>query len=208
VVHNGVSSRFRPYAINATRAVLARHGLVHGCYFAAVGTLEPRKNLHTALAAHARLPAALRRAVPLVLIGIEGWLTGPLHAALSASLRDGSVRKLGYVPDDEMPLLMAGALALVYPSIYEGFGLPVLESMAAGVPVLCSTAQALREVAGNAALMCDPADTDGFAEAMQALIDDSALRGRLSAAGCARARNFSWRQTAEDTLDVYRQVLS
>jgi glycosyltransferase involved in cell wall biosynthesis len=208
VVYNGVSPCFRPYTADATRAVLARHGLLHGRYFAAVGTLEPRKNLHTALAAHARLPIAVRRAVPLVLIGVEGWLTGSLHAALGASLRDGTVRKLGYVPDHEMPLLTAGALALVYPSVYEGFGLPVLEAMAAGVPVLCSTAQALREVAGDAALMYDPADTDGFAEAMQSLIDDHALRTRLSAAGCARARHFSWRRSAEETLDVYRQVLA
>jgi glycosyltransferase involved in cell wall biosynthesis len=208
VVYNGVSPRFRPYSAEATRDVLTRHGLVHGRYFAAVGTLEPRKNLHTALAAHSRLPAAVRRAVPLALIGVEGWLTDSLHTALSASLKDGTVRKLGYVPDHELPLLTAGALALVYPSIYEGFGLPVLEGMASGVPVLHSTAQALQEVVGGAGLMCDPIDTEGFAEAMRALIDDGALRERLIAAGSARACHFSWRRTAEETLGVYRQVLA
>jgi glycosyltransferase involved in cell wall biosynthesis len=118
------------------------------------------------------------------------------------------VRKLGYISDDDMPLLLAGARALVSPSIYEGFGLPVLEAMAAGVPVLCSTADALLEVVGNAGLTRDPSDVDGFAEAMQSLIDDNALRERLIAAGSERAQQFSWRRTAEETLDVYRQVLA
>jgi glycosyltransferase involved in cell wall biosynthesis len=208
VIHNGVSPRFKPRTPEDTRVVLTRHGLVHGQYFAAVGTLEPRKNLHTALAAHARLPASVRRRVPLVLIGVEGWLTDSLHAVLSSSLKDGTVRKLGYVPDDELPLLTAGALALVYPSVYEGFGLPLLEAMASGVPVLCSTADALQEVAGGAGLMVDASDTVGFTDAMQALIDDRALRERLIAAGSERAQRFSWRRTAEETLDVYRQVVA
>jgi len=208
VVYNGVSPRFRPYGADATRAVLSGHGLVHGSYFVAVGTLEPRKNLLTALAAHARLPAAVRRAAPLVLIGVEGWLTDDLHAAFSASLKDGTVRKLGYVPDHELPLLTAGALAMVYPSIYEGFGLPVLEAMACGVPVLCSTAEALQEVVGEAGLLYDPADIDGFSDGMQALLDDGALRERLIAAGLARAGHFSWQRTADETLDVYRQIVA
>jgi alpha-1,3-rhamnosyl/mannosyltransferase len=208
VVHNGVSTRFRPRSSESTREVLTRHDLAHGQYFAAVGTLEPRKNLHTALAAHARLPASVRRRFPLILIGVEGWLTTALHLALEPGLREGSVRKLGYVSDDEIPLLTAGALAIVYPSVYEGFGLPVIEGMASGVPVLCSTAQALREVAGDAGIMRDPADVDGFTEAMQALIDDSALRGQLIAAGTARAHAFSWQRTAEETLAVYRQIVA
>jgi alpha-1,3-rhamnosyl/mannosyltransferase len=208
VVHNGVSNRFRPHSFHATHDVLTRHGLVHGQYFAAVGTLEPRKNLHTALAAHARLPANVRRKYPLTLIGVEGWLTHSLHAALEHGLREGFVRKLGYVSDDELPLLIAGALAVVYPSVYEGFGLPVVEAMASGVPVLCSTAQALREVAGDAAIMRDPADVEGFSDAMQALIDDGALRKRLIAAGSERARCFSWQRTADETLAVYRQIIA
>lgn len=208
VVHNGVSSRFRPHSSQATRDVLTRHGLVHGQYFAAVGTLEPRKNLHTALAAHARLPANVRRKFPLTLIGVEGWLTDSLHAALEHGLREGFVRKLGYVSDDELPVLIAGALAVVYPSVYEGFGLPLVEAMASGVPVLCSTAQALREVAGDAAIMRDPADVEGFTDGMQALIDDAELRERLIAAGSERARCFSWQRTADETLAVYRQIIA
>ncbi|MFM0142923.1 glycosyltransferase family 4 protein [Paraburkholderia sp. RL18-085-BIA-A] len=208
VVHNGVSTRFRPHSSETTRDVLARHGLVHGQYFAAVGTLEPRKNLNTALAAHARLPAKVRCKFPLTLIGVEGWLTDSLHAALDHGLREGFVRKLGYVSDDELPLLIAGALAMVYPSVYEGFGLPVVEAMASGVPVLCSTAQALREVAGEAAIMRDAADVEGFTEAMQALIDDGGLRERLIAAGSARARCFSWQRTADETLAIYRQIIA
>jgi alpha-1,3-rhamnosyl/mannosyltransferase len=135
-------------------------------------------------------------------------LTHSLHAALEHGLREGFVRKLGYVSDDELPLLIAGALAVVYPSVYEGFGLPVVEAMASGVPVLCSTAQALREVAGDAAIMRDPADVEGFSDAMQALIDDGALRKRLIAAGSERARCFSWQRTADETLAVYRQIIA
>ncbi|WP_179401939.1 glycosyltransferase family 4 protein [Burkholderia guangdongensis] len=208
VVHNGVSPVFAPRLPADTNRVLARYDLTHGNYFAAIGTLEPRKNLLTALAAHALLPKPMRMRVPLVLVGVEGWLTDALHAALEPSLRDGTVRKLGYVPDRDMPLVTAGALAIVYPSIYEGFGLPLIEGMAAGVPVLCSSAAALREVAGDAALVRDPADVDGFADAMRALIDDDALRARLIAAGTARARRFGWSRTADETLAVYREILT
>ena len=208
VVYNGVTERFRPHAREETAAALARYDLVHGRYFAAVGTLEPRKNLHTALAAHMRLPEAVRRAMPLALIGAEGWLTDSLHAVLAAMLADGTVRKLGYVPDQDIPALMAGARAIVYPSIYEGFGLPVLEAMASGVPALCSTAPALREVAGAAALFCEPVDVEGFTEAMRELIDDDALCARLGAAGVQRARQFSWSRAASETLAVYRKVVN
>jgi glycosyltransferase involved in cell wall biosynthesis len=208
VVYNGVSPRFKPRSFEETRNVLARYGLTHGQYFAAVGTLEPRKNLLTALTAHARLPVRLRRLVPLVLIGVEGWLTDSLHAALAPALKDGTVRKLGYVADDDLPILTAGALAIVYPSIYEGFGLPLIEGMAAGVPVLCSNAEALCEVAGDAAITRDPTDVDGFSEAMQELIEDDALRARLITAGKVRASQFSWQRTASETLDVYQEVLT
>jgi len=208
VVHNGVAPHFRPHSSDDTARVLTRHGLAHGRYFAAVGTLEPRKNLHTALAAHLRLPQAERRAMPLALIGGEGWLNDSLRGALSASLADGTVRKLGYVSDDDISALTAGARAIVYPSLYEGFGLPVLEAMASGVPALCSTAPALREVAGPAGLFCEPADVDGFTEAMRALIDDDALCARLAAAGVERARQFSWSRTATETLAVYRKVVN
>ncbi|MEI5999467.1 glycosyltransferase family 4 protein [Paraburkholderia bengalensis] len=207
VVHNGVSERFMPYTAAQTLEVMSRYELVHGQYFAAVGTLEPRKNLHAALDAHACLPMPVRRRFPLVLIGGEGWLTESLHAALATSLNDGTVRKLGYVPDEALPMLTAGALALVYPSLYEGFGLPVIEAMAAGVPVICSNAHALVEVAGDAGLFRDADDIAGFTEAMQMLIDDAALRALLVARGRKRAAGFSWQRSAEETLDVYRQVV-
>jgi glycosyltransferase involved in cell wall biosynthesis len=208
IVHNGVAPCFRPHSSAETAEVLSRHGLTHGGYFAAVGTLEPRKNLHTALAAHMRLPQAVRRAMPLALIGGDGWLADTLNTALSASLADGSVRKLGYVSDADIPALTAGARAIIYPSIYEGFGLPVVEAMASGVPALCSTAPALREVAGPAARFCDPTDVEGFTDAMRELIDDNALCARLGAVGLERAQRFSWARSATETLAVYRKVVN
>lgn len=208
VVLNGVSEQFTPKDSTQTHATLARHGLTHGHYLVVVGTLEPRKNLITALAAHARLPTAMQHAYPLVLAGVEGWLNDKLHAALRQPVSAGTVKLLGYVPDADLPTITAGACALLYPSIYEGFGLPPLEAMACGVPVLASRAGAVQEVVGDAGLLNDALDVDAFAQSMQCLIEDGTLRRRLAAAGLARARQLSWHRAVDETLAVYRGMLA
>jgi glycosyltransferase involved in cell wall biosynthesis len=119
----------------------------------------------------------------------------------------GRVTHLGYVPDADLPAIISGALALVYPSLYEGFGLPVLEAMACGTPVLTSNVSALPETAGDAALLVDPFSIPEIARALRAILTEPDLRVRLREAGLARARGFSWRRTAEGTLAVYRSVL-
>lgn len=207
VVHNGVADRFRPYADDALHTVLPRYGLLPRRYFMALGTLEPRKCLSTALLAHARLPAALRQHFPLVLVGSKGWLTGPLERALAPGVARGEVRLLGYVVDQDLPFLVGGAMATVYPSIYEGFGLPPLESMACGVPAICSDRSAISEVVEDGGVLLEPDDIDGFSTAMARAAGDDTWRAQLAEQGLQRAAQFSWKRCARETLAVYRELV-
>ncbi|HEY7063560.1 MAG TPA: glycosyltransferase family 1 protein [Chloroflexota bacterium] len=183
-------------------AVRARYAL-DGPFVLYVGTLEPRKNLDTLLRAFARLGAA--HPARLVLAGPRGWLDAPIVAA--AARLGARLRLLGPVPAADLPALYAAATAFAYPSLYEGFGLPPLEAMAAGTPVVAAKASCLPEVLGDAALFVPPEDEAGLLEALRALLDDAALRADLEARGRARAASFSWEHTAAATLAVYREVL-
>lgn len=197
---------FRPRTMAETQPVLARHGLVHGHYLIAVGTLEPRKNLQLALRAFRALPRPLRSRFPLVLIGMKGWKTGALEEEVAPLVRAGEVRQLGYVPREDLAVLTAGATALVYPSIYEGFGLPPLEAMACAVPVIVSDVSSLPEVVGDSALKVGPDDVDGLQLALRELLEAPALRGRLADAGLARSARFSWARCVQDTTAAYRDA--
>lgn len=208
VVHNGVAPAFRPLATDVLAPVLARQGLLPGRYLLALGTLEPRKRLSTALRAHQRLPAALRRHMPLVLAGIKGWLTSELEREMAPAVARGEVRVAGYVPDADLPSLVAGACAMVYPSIYEGFGLPPLEAMACGVPVICSDRSALPDVVGDGGVLLDPNDIDGFSAAMLRACEDAHWRAAIGARALRRAAGFSWQRCARETLEVYRELLA
>ncbi len=169
-----------------------------------MGTLEPRKNLALAVRAWASLPAQVRVARPLAVAGMKGWLNDSLITLVEKLEREGAVRFLGYVEQHDLPFLYGGALAMAYPSRYEGFGLPVVEAMACGVPVVTSNASCLPEVAGEAALLVDPDDEAAMAGALRSLVEDAALRDRLSGAGVGRAREFTWTQCAERTVEIYR----
>lgn len=171
---------------------------IAGPYFLCVGSIEPRKNLVTVLHAFARYRAAGGEA-RLVAVGPGGWRNKDFYDLLDAlKLRD-HIHFTGYVPEDQMPSLYAHALALLYPSSYEGFGLPIVEAMAAGCPVVTSRVSSLPEVGGDAAVFIDPTDVDALAKAMDAIIQDETLRARLSEAGRARALGFTWPQTARRT---------
>jgi len=184
-------------------AIRARHGL-DGPYLLSVGTLEPRKNLPRLVAAFAALPPATRGEHVLAVVGASGWDTAATEAALGANA--GAIRRLGHVPDEDLPALYAGATALCYPSLYEGFGLPVLEAMACGTAVLTSDRSSLPEVAGDAALLVDPRDEGAIAAGLARLLTDGALRERLAAAGPPRAAGFSWDRTAAGTLALLEGV--
>ena len=206
-IYLGVSPDYRPRTADETKATLAAHGLAHGRYVLAVGTLEPRKNLIQGLRAFRRLPEALRESMPFVIVGMKGWLTEGIEAEIAALAAKGQVRPLGYLPDEALLHLYAGAAMLVYPSIYEGFGLPALEAMASGIPVITSDRSSLPEVVGDVGITVDPADDAGLADAMRRLAEDTRERSDRAARGLARARGFTWARCAEETECVYRIAL-
>lgn len=171
-------------------------------YVLAVGTLEPRKNLSRLLDAWLALPQPLRAAHELALVGPRGWDDAEIVAKAQAA----GARLLGKVSDEELRALYAGAAVFAYPSLYEGFGLPVLEAMAAGAPVITSNVSSLPEVAGDAALLIDPRSTQALAGALEQVLSDPALAARLRAAAGPRAAQFSWERTARETLAVLQAI--
>jgi glycosyltransferase involved in cell wall biosynthesis len=183
----------------AARAVLDRLG-VRGPFLLAVGTLEPRKNLARLVAAFAEAAGELP-AHHLVVVGPAGW-----GAALDGAAPP-RVALAGRVPDEALAGLYQAADGLAYPSLYEGFGLPVLEAMARGLPVLTSDRSSLPEVTGGAALLVDPTDVPAIAKGLVELVADSGLRRRLAADGPRRAAGFTWRATAEATWSAYQEAL-
>lgn len=200
--------RFERVARDERLAVLRRLGLPEGGFFLFVGTLQPRKNVERALDAHARLPARLREALPFVVVGRAGWGCEALVRRLEAAESDssGQVRWLRYLPEADLQALMQSASALVFPSLCEGFGLPVVEAFAAGLPVVTSTTTSLPEVAEGAALLVDPASVDAITEAMVAVVEAPGLASRLVDAGTRRAHELSWAACAAATLRCYRRV--
>ena len=190
-----------PAASREAAAVAARHG-IELPYVLAAGTLEPRKNLVRLLEAWATLPGALREAHELVLVGPVGW---DAEEILSAA-RAARIRLAGYVPDDELAALYAGCRLFCYPSLYEGFGLPVLEAMQSGAPVVTSDASSLPEVAGDAAVLVDPLSVTAIADAIARLLGDPDERERLRTAGRARAAQFSWQRAASDVRGILRAL--
>ncbi len=204
----GVSTEFRPLTAEQCAAPLDRYRLQYGRYILAVATLEPRKNLSSLIAAFAQLPDTLRRRYPLVIAGMRGWGESMMSESLRNMIAKGEVKLVGYVAQADLPKLYAGARMFVYPSLYEGFGLPPLEAMACAVPVIASNRASLPEVVGNAGILSEALDDSRIAQHMRALIEDDALHAHLAKAGRLRARQFTWRKCAMETLAVYRRVLA
>jgi glycosyltransferase involved in cell wall biosynthesis len=199
--------RGRPPAESERTAVRARYALT-GSYVLFVGLLEPKKNLPVLLRAVARLrDRGAWGASTLVLAGASGWGGVDLQAEAVRLGLGETVRWLGAVPDADLPALYAEATAFVFPSLWEGFGLPVLEAMAAGTAVVASRRGALPEIAGDAALLVEP-DVEPLADALGTVLEDTALRERLGLAGLRRARDYSWERVAVETLAVYRAALA
>lgn len=195
---------FRPRGDGELRAALVRHGLDKGGYCLYAGTIEPRKNVGALLDAYGMLAADVRARWPLVLVGYEGWRSETLHARITEAERGGWVRYLGYVPAEDLPLLYAGARLFAFPSLYEGFGLPVLEAIASGVPVVCSNSSSLPEVVGDAAAMCAAEDVDALSELLGRGLEDEAWRRDAVEKGLQQARRFSWQRCAQETAAAYR----
>jgi len=207
VIYLGVGENYAPRSAEELGSVLARFDLGAKSYIFAVGTLEPRKNLIQVIDAYVGLPEAIRKSTPLVIAGMKGWLSGQIEARIRKHEERGEVRWLGYVPAETLPLLYSGASMLVYPSLYEGFGLPVLEAMASGIPVITSNRASLPEVAGDVGLAVEPADVEGLRAYMRSLIEDKDEAARRGSLGIARARLFTWQACAQQTLAVYKKAI-
>ena len=203
----GVSSQFAP-AMEATLApCLAKYDLTFKCYALCVSTLEPRKKIANLLQAYQHLPPPVRTKYPLVLVGSAGWLSESLHKEIDRLKSQGWIRYLGFVPEADLPALYAGARSFIYPSVYEGFGLPVLEAMASGVPVVTSIFSSLPEVTQGAAQLVDPDDIDALVLGIHASLCDEPWRAIACEAGLIVAQNFTWDRCIDQTVDVYKKVM-
>jgi glycosyltransferase involved in cell wall biosynthesis len=202
VTHLAAGPAFQLQDETEARDQLRRSFGLEGSFVLAVGTLEPRKNLRRLLNAYDGLPAALKASHPLVMAGGKGWLLDEDELA-----RFASAKRLGHVSLPDLVALYNAATVFAYPSLAEGFGLPVIEAMACGAPVLTSNVSSLPEVAGDAARLVDPLDVEAIREALHALLEDSEARVELRRRGFERAASFSWERTARETLELYHQAV-
>ena len=191
-------------------AARRRYGILPGPYLLSLGTVEPRKNLPRLLRCFFRLAEdAAFPDLQLLLVGPTGWRTEEIFSTLESrpALRS-RVRLTGYIPDTDLAALYSGARVFAYPSLYEGFGLPVLEAMQCGAPVVTSNTSSMPEVAGDAAVCVTPTDDDALYDALRRVLTDDAWASELSRRGLERARRYSWDRTAEATVEAYRRMLS
>lgn len=203
VIYPGVDNRFQPVTdARAREAVRVRYRLP-ARFVLYVGTIEPRKNLPVLIRAFGQ---AGLQGVDLVLAGKKGWLYAETFAQVEALGLADRVHFTGFVDDADLPALLSAAELFVYPSLSEGFGLPVLEAMACGAPVITSNVSSLPEVAGDAGLLVDPLDVEALAAAMQTVLADPARREAMAAAGRRQAAGFSWQRCAQETLALYEEI--
>jgi len=206
VIYEAAGSQFRPVPVDAIAAVRDRYALPER-FMLTVGTIEPRKNLVRLLDALA-MTHKKGVDVKLVIVGKRGWLDEEFFHALEDHPYRESVQLLGYVPDDDLPRLYGAADICVVPSIYEGFGLPVLEAMSCGTPVACSRASSLPELGGDAVVYFDPASVEEMSASITHVLRDESLREEMRTRGLTQASRFSWEKMAKETMAVYEGVLA
>ncbi|MBL7063081.1 MAG: glycosyltransferase family 4 protein [Anaerolineae bacterium] len=208
VVHLAADSTFRPLPGTEVGQVATRYGLQPGRFLLFVGTLEPRKNLPGLLQAYRYLLDAEVTTAPLVLVGGKGWLYDEVFERIEALHLTEGVCLLHGVPDADLPGLYNAASVLTMPSFYEGFGLPALEAMACGTPVVVAERASLPEVVGEAGLLVNPDDPGNIAQALARVLTEEPLRVQMRELGLAQAARFTWEETARQTLAIYRRVLA
>lgn len=206
-VHLGVSAGFMPRSANDLAPTLLRFGLKPGEYALCVSTIEPRKRIDALLEAYSQLPVSLRTTYPLVLVGDKGWRNEHLHELIDRGQHAGWLHYLGFVPEADLPLLYAGARLFTYPSIYEGFGLPVIEAMASGVPVITSDRSCLPEVAAGAAMLVNPDDTEALTAGLEEGLAHSEWREKALVCGLQVAARYDWAECVKQTTAVYAETV-
>ena len=207
VISNAVGPEFYPVADPVIRdSVAARYGIRRRAFILSGGGSEPRKNIALLVEAFGRAPR-LRDTMNLVVVGGMDHGAEAIRAAVGRAGLESAVVFPGHVPLDDLRALYSGCALFAFPSLYEGFGMPPLEAMACGAPVVCSNASSLPETVGDAALLVDPRDPDGWTRAMTRVADDAALREDLRRRGALRVKAFSWEQSARDLLRVYQEVV-
>jgi len=206
-IYLGVEEVFHQRSAVETSNVLSRYKLNYQKYVLVVGTLEPRKNLGQVIKAFQRLPDNLKADYPLVIIGMKGWGTDEIEQEMAPLVKSGQLKLLGYIPDDDLPSLYAAAKVFVYPSLYEGFGLPPLEAMASGVPVITSNQASLPEVVGDAGIQVSPDDVDELKRQLILVLESKLKCDAMIELGLKQAKKFTWEKCALETLEIYKNVL-
>lgn len=204
----GVDEQFHPYTAEETAPILQQIGLRPNGYSFFVSTIEPRKNLTNLLAAYRALPMDVRQRWPLVLAGGQGWQSSEIHDDIASAQREGWLKYLGFIDQHWLPVLYAGCRLFTYPSWYEGFGLPIAEAMASGVPVLTSNCSSMPEVAGGAAMLVEPGDVDAIRDGLQQALEDEEWRATAIARGRQRAAELTWDACVRNTVAAYQLVQS
>jgi glycosyltransferase involved in cell wall biosynthesis len=209
VIHLGVGPAYRPQDPRAAAEQVANKYRVSKDYVLTVGTVVPHKNLITLVEAMRFLRERGELSFQLLVVGAKGWKNARLREAVqSSSLTDEDVRFLGFVPEEDLPVLYSGACSFVFPSLYEGFGLPLLEAMACGVPIVASNTSSIPEVVGDAALLVPPTQPEAFAEAISRVRNDKDLRRTMIEKGLRRAACFRWDEAARRLLECMRNVVA
>lgn len=206
VTHLAAKDIFAPCGPEEQKRVLKKYRIPRDFIFT-VGSYEPRKNIGTLVQAYVNLPENVKNQHHLVIAGGKGWLNSEIDALIDAQSSD-QIRRIGYVDEQDLPALYSAAAAFVYPSLYEGFGLPILEAMSCGAPVITSNTSSMPEISGDAALFFDPLDARQLTTLLLEVMENENLRNELSGKGIERARQFSWEKTARATLKIYEDLYS
>ncbi len=206
VLYSGVGDHFKPVTSpKEIRRVRKKYKLGDGPYLISVGTVQPRKNYQMLIKAFREVAQNYKH--NLIIVGGLGWMHEPILEEIHLQELEGRVRFLGFIDDRDLPALYSAATLFAFPSLYEGFGLPILEAMACGVPVIASNASCLPEVAGDAALLLPSNDVEAWTHSLLSLLDDMSSRMKMVGAGFLRARKFTWTQSARDLMEVYKNLL-
>lgn len=207
VIPLGVDKRYFQKVLDTDKQVILKALGITRPFFLFLGSIQPRKNLVRLLEAHAKLPGSLARDFPLVIAGKLAWDDGKILDAINQAVAEGRAKWLNYISEGQKHCLLQSAMALTFVSLYEGFGLPITEAFASELPVMTSNCTSMPEVAGNAAIVVDPQNSQEITAALEALIQDTALVKQLKVAGLERSRLFSWEANAQKTVSIYQVMV-